>query len=484
MTAASAVRVRFSPSPTGPLHVGAARTALMNWLFARHAEGSFILRIEDTDRARSEVRHEAAILEDLAWLGLAWDEGPDIGGPRGPYRQSERVEHYREAAARLLSKGLAYPCFCDPADLEARRRRDLASGRAPRYPGTCWELSDAEVAACRDARRAEAVRLRAPAGPVSFDDLVRGTFTFQGEDLSDFVILKSDGTPSHDFAAAVDDAAMGITHVLRGEDHLSNTARQLTLYEEMGLAPPAFGHLPMVVDSDGRKLSKRESAMPIGELRHAGYPAEAVANVLALLGWSHPDRMEVLGLEELAAVFDLERVSTAAAAFDISRLDWLAAAHIRLLADERVAMHVTPLLRREAGFADLVDDPGRFGRFVAAVKDDLVRYADAVALAAGLGAAPELDEAACRDVAQAGREPVDALDGLLSACRTIGRDDAQKMLAKVKDAMTGTPPKTVMHGIRAALTGRSEGPGLADVMWVLDADECRARLAAARRCIS
>ena len=297
------MRVRFAPSPTGTLHIGSARTALYNFLFARHTGGSFVLRIDDTDAARSDAALEESIMADLRWLGLTWDEGPDVGGPSGPYRQSERLERHRTAADELLAAGLAYRCFCPEERLEELRREALAAGHTPRYDRRCLALPAEEVSHRLDAGEPAAVRFKVPAGEVVVDDLIRGPVVIGADALSDPIIVRSDGVAGYNFATVVDDLAMGITHVIRGDDHLTNTARQQLLFEALGGPVPRWAHHSMVLGPDGGKLSKRHGATAVGDYRELGYLPEAIVNYLALLGWSHGED-EVLDLDRLVREFD------------------------------------------------------------------------------------------------------------------------------------------------------------------------------------
>jgi len=332
------VRVRFAPSPTGLLHLGNARTALFNFLFARSRGGAFILRIEDTDAERSSRESEESIREDLAWLGLAWDEGPDVGGPVGPYRQSQRRPRYDQAAGALLAAGAAYACVCDPAELDARREAARREGRPYRYDGRC------RGGGGPPGDRPWALRLLVPAGEVPFHDEVYGEMRATPAQYGDPILRRSDGSPAYNFAAPVDDAAMGITHVIRGEDHLTNTAVQVVVYRGLGLTPPAFAHLPMILGSDGARLSKRHGATSVSELRRAGVLPEALRNGLALLGWSHPGGAEVLSPAELIAAFDLRRVARAAATFDPAKLAWINGQWLRGVGPARLAQEILPRL--------------------------------------------------------------------------------------------------------------------------------------------
>ena len=311
------MRLRFAPSPTGHLHVGNARTALFNWLAARHAGGTFILRVEDTDVERSTRASEEAIRADLLWMGLAWDEGVDVGGPYGPYRQSERLAVYAEHARQLIASAQAYRCFCSPERLEEERQAQLARGLPPKYGGACRAIAPEEAESRVAAGERPVIRLRVPADrEVSFDDLVRGRVTFHTDVIGDPVLVRSDGMPAYNYAVVVDDALMNVTHVVRGEDHISNTPRQVLVYEAFGWTPPRFAHLSLVMGPDHAPLSKRHGATSVAEFRAKGYLPEALVNYLALIGWSPGDGEEILPLDEMARRFELSAVSHSAGVFD------------------------------------------------------------------------------------------------------------------------------------------------------------------------
>ena len=318
------VRVRFAPSPTGHVHVGNARTALFNWLFARQKRGTMVLRIEDTDIERSEARFETQLLDDLKWLGLDWDEGPDVGGGFGPYRQSDRLSMYREHAERLVRERKAYLCFCTPEELEHERRRAQAEHRSPIYLGKCRKLDPAEAERRRAAGEPAAIRLHIPEHPIRFHDMVHGAVEFPNEVISDPIILRSNGMPVYNFVVVIDDALMKITHVIRGDDHLSNTPKQVALYEALGWPTPEFAHLSTILGADRERLSKRHGATSIANFREMGMLPEALMNYLALLGWapSGGDR-EIFSKEELLREFSLERVTPSPAVFDMEKLYWL-----------------------------------------------------------------------------------------------------------------------------------------------------------------
>src|SRR5579864_2117758 len=331
------VRVRFAPSPTGQLHIGNVRTALFNWLFARQKRGVFVLRIEDTDVERSEARYEAQLLEDLKWLGLDWDEGPDVGGPYPPYRQSDRMDIYRENAERLLREHKAYYCFCSVEELERERQHAMAEQRPPIYSGKCRGLDPAEAQRRHAAGEPAAIRLRIPERPIRFHDIVRGDLEFSNEVVSDPIIVRSSGMPVYNYVVVIDDAAMKITHVIRGDDHLSNTPMQVALYEALGLAVPEFAHLSTILGPDRERLSKRHGATSVASFRDMGVLPEALMNYLALLGWapSGGDR-EIFSRDELIKEFDLERVNAAPAVFDFTKLYWINRHYIKQSPPERI----------------------------------------------------------------------------------------------------------------------------------------------------
>ena len=352
-TTQMSVRVRFAPSPTGHLHVGNVRTALYNWLFARQKSGAFILRIEDTDLDRSEKRYEEQLMEDLRWLGLAWDEGVDVGGGHGPYRQTDRSDLYTRYADQLLSSGKAYYCFCSVEDLERDRQAQLAAGLPPHYKGTCRSIPAEEAKGRRAAGEEATLRLRIRDGVVGFDDLVFGPLQVDCEVIGDFILLRSDGSAQYNFACVVDDALMEISHVIRGEGHISNTYRQILLYEALGLPMPRFAHLSTILGKDGAKLSKRHGATSIDEFRKQGYLPEALVNYLTLLGWaSEKDGQEILAPEELIQQFSLERVNRSPAVFDPDKLNWINRNHLKKADRTRLADLALPYL----GQAGLVPD--------------------------------------------------------------------------------------------------------------------------------
>ncbi|MFN2444030.1 MAG: glutamate--tRNA ligase [Vicinamibacterales bacterium] len=462
------MRVRFAPSPTGQLHVGNARTALFNWLLARHAGGTFILRIEDTDAARSTRASEAAIVDDLRWLGLEWDEGVEKGGAHGPYRQSERLAIYRQHAEALLASRHAYYCFCSAEKLERERKAMLDAGLPPRYPGTCRDIEPANAAARVSSGEAAVVRLRVPLErDVVFDDMVRGLVSFHTDVIGDPVLVRSDGMPAYNFAVVVDDGLMEVTHVVRGEDHISNTPRQLLLYEAFGWPPPRFAHLALVMGPDHAPLSKRHGATSVREFREKGYLPAALANYLALIGWSPGEGEELLPLDELARRFDLATVAHSAGVFDEDKLAW-ANRHYLKASDASALVALTlPFLRERSMVVDPVSDLARdwLRQVIPPMAGSVDRLSeiperlhtvftfDAASALAREPIRHELDQPGARQV-------VTALGADLAASpRLTDRERFRAAAARVKEK-TGAKGGALFHPIRVVLTGETQGPEL------------------------
>ncbi|MGH2356670.1 MAG: glutamate--tRNA ligase, partial [Candidatus Limnocylindria bacterium] len=384
MTTNRPLRVRMAPSPTGPLHIGTARTSLYNFLFARHEGGTYVLRIEDTDAARSSIEFERDLIDNLHWLGIAWDEGPQVAGgenigPYAPYRQSQRMELYAAEAQRLTEAGRAYRCWCTPEELEVVRRQQEARKEAPRYNRRCLNLTDAERAAFEAEGRTSVLRFKVEPEVIRFDDLIRGEVEFDNALLGDFVIVRADGVPLYHFTVVVDDEAMQVSHVVRGEDHLSNTPKHIGLIRALGYAEPRFGHIPLILMPDRSKMSKRKAQTAINAFREQGYLPEAMVNFLAFLGWSPGTEEEIFSLDELGARFELAKVHKGGAVFDADRLDYLNGVYIRHLTHEQLALRLRPFVPREVADEDLL-------RIVPLVKERLVRLADIVELAGFLWA--------------------------------------------------------------------------------------------------
>ena len=462
------MRVRFAPSPTGHLHVGNARTALFNWLLARGQHGTFILRIEDTDRERSTRESEQAILDDLRWMGLQWDEGVGVGGPYGAYRQTERMQSYADHADRLVREGKGYYCFCSPETLEAHRKAQLAAGLPPKYAGTCRSIAAEEAARRTADGEKPVVRLKVPEGrDVTFNDVVRGEVTFHTDVIGDPVLVRSDGIPAYNFAVVIDDALMKVTHVIRGEDHISNTPRQLLLYQAFGYEPPVFAHLSLVMGPDHAPLSKRHGATSVKEFRDKGYLPEALVNYLALIGWSPGHNEELLPADELARRFRLENVAHSAGVFDEDKLAWANRHYLKLCAPDRLAILAEPYLR-ERGFitGELSVESRAWLEWVlpsmAASIDRVPQLADRVEAVFVFDASRTLANA---DIAKELREPnatavARALaEFLQTSTHLVDKETFRAAANRVKD-MTGQKGKSLFHPIRLILTGASEGPEL------------------------
>jgi glutamyl-tRNA synthetase len=371
------VRVRFAPSPTGYLHVGGARTALFNWLFARHHGGVLVLRIEDTDRLRSSEESIGGILSSMDWLGLDWDEGPGVGGDCEPYFQTQRLPFYHAVAEQLFEKGHAYHCYCTQDELQSRRKAAQASGKAPGYDRRCRHLSPDERATLAAEGRKPAARFAMPLeGETIVQDLIRGEVRFANELLDDLVIMKADGTPTYNFAVVVDDMLMKISHVIRADEHLANTPRQIRIYEALGYALPHFAHVSTILGEDGTKLSKRHGATALSDYRESGYLPEAMFNFLALLGWAYDDKTEIMSRDEIIDRFRLEKVNPSPAIFSREKLDWMNGVYIRALPEDDLATRLLPLLERSG----LEADEGTVRQLVPLIQERVKLLNDAVEL--------------------------------------------------------------------------------------------------------
>ena len=458
------MRVRFAPSPSGQLHVGNARTALFNWLLARGQGGTFILRIEDTDFERSTKESERAVIDDLRWMGLDWSEGVDVGGDKGPYRQSERLHIYRTLAQQLLDRGQAYYCFCSPEKLEVDREAALKAGRPPMYPGTCRRIPAGEARRRVSAGEPAVVRLRVPdRREVSFHDIVRGRVRFETDVIGDPVLVRSEGVPAYNFAVVVDDALMAITHVIRGEDHISNTPRQLLLYEAFGWPPPAFAHVSMVLGPDHTKLSKRHGATSVAEFRARGYLREALTNYLALIGWSPGEGQELLPLDELARRFRLEDVGHSAGVFDIEKLAWVNRHYLKKASPARLVNEAVPYLQREGWLTHATSADREFLAHVVPVAAASVDRVDEIPqrlhFLFDYSAERALSEPDIRAEASDpnARTVIQALaDELRGAPRLLDRDSFRAAAARVRER-TGQKGKALFHPVRIALTGEAAG---------------------------
>lgn len=464
-------RLRFAPSPTGSLHVGNARTALVNWLVARRTGGSLVLRIEDTDVERSAAQNEATILADLAWLGIEWDEGPDIGGPYGPYRQSERLDRYAEVADRLVASGWAYPCFETAEQLESLRREARRRGESFRFRGEHRDVSPDEARVLIEQGGA-ALRFRVPDADVRFVDQLRGETGLAAGEIGDFIVARADGSPTYNFAVVVDDHDMRIDHVVRGEDHLPNTPRQILVYAALEWQPPAFTHLPLVLGPDRSRLSKRHGATSVAEMRDRGVLPEALCNFLALLGWSPPDENEVLRPAELEAAYDVSAISPANSVFDVAKLDWLNGQHLALLAPGDLLDRVAPFLAaagielpgrgpERAWWAAAAVLVGRGGRRLTEVATWLRELA-----------CPSWDDLFAANAEVRDDEEAAAVVGAFAEASRAGELDSEDAYLdgarRVRDT-TGASGRRLFHPLRLAISGRDSGPELKQLIPLLEA---------------
>lgn len=480
----SRVRTRFAPSPTGSLHVGNVRTAVVNWLVARHYGGEFIVRIEDTDVGRNVEGAERALLVDLEWLGLDWDEGPDRAGDRGPhapYRQSERGEIYGRQARRLLEAGAAYRCFCGPATLEAARARALEEGRSPRYAGTCRALSPAAASARAGAGEPHVLRLATPdEGEIVVEDVIRGRVVFDADEIGDFVLVRSDGVPTYNFAVVVDDAEMEISHVIRGAGHLSNTPHQLLVYRALDVQPPTFAHTPTVLGPDRKKLSKRSGARPLAALREEGLHPDAVLNYLSLLGWSSPSGDEVLSRDRLIREVTLERMNAGDVVFDPEKLRWMSARHIDEMTLEELAEATRPWVAASPRRSLLGE---RYPEALAAIRSHLSAFGEVVEqLRPFAGPAEEREEGSEELDRSESAPPGEDHRGVLAAVReTLAgleawEPDALQAAVKEAGASAGARGRELYIPLRRVLTGDDHGPPLVAILRVQGRETVLARL--------
>ncbi len=475
------VRVRFAPSPTGSLHIGGVRTALYDWILARKTGGKFILRIEDTDQKRTTEDSVQSIYEGLRWLGLEWDEGPDIGGPHGPYIQSERREMYSEAIERLLESGAAYLCDCTPERLEALRERQKAAALPPGYDGRCRTRSRDELEESRKKGIPIVVRFRVPDHEsLTFHDVVRGEVTFDLSKLSDFVVLKSDGLPTYHLAHVVDDHDMQITHVLRGEEWISSTPRHVLIHRGLGIEPPAYVHLPILLGKDRSKLSKRHGAAAALEYRDAGYIPDAMFNFLSLLGWSPGDDTELMSRDEIVRRFSLERINESAAIFDAEKLEWMNGVYIRQMAPEKLADSVIPAL--EAGLPSSVSRPvdhDYVTRLIPLVRERLRRITEAPEMLDFFFVDDiEVNPAELPQKNMDAASTADALKAALNLCRSADTFEPEPLEAQFRALAEelGLKPGQLFGAIRVAVTGKRVAPPLFDTLAAIGRERCIERL--------
>jgi nondiscriminating glutamyl-tRNA synthetase len=457
------VRVRYAPSPTGHLHIGGVRTALFNYLFARHHKGQFLLRVEDTDLERNVPGAEEEMLRGFRWLGFDWDEGPDVGGPSGPYRCTERLDIYQRHLNQLKDSAQVYPCFCTPEELEAEREVAHQEGRMPRYSGKCRHLTAQEREQQLSAGLTPNWRFAIESGTeLAVDDLVRGHVTFQSDDIGDFVVVKSNGIPTYNFQVVIDDALMAITHVIRGEEHLSNTPRQLMIYKAFDYAEPKFAHLPQVLNTNRKKLSKRDpNVMPIHAYREKGFHPAAIVNFLALLGWSPVGEEEILTMEELQARFDLERVNRSGAIFDTDKLHWMAGHYIRQTDLQVLTQWVEEQLTRHGMKAPEGTDNAWLQQVVSLYQEQMVCAEDFVTLAKGFFHPETVYTEEALGVMR--EESAKAVIALYRDLALIDEDwTAETSRARFKQVQKdlGVKGRGLFMPVRAAVTGEVHGPDL------------------------
>lgn len=479
------MRVRFAPSPTGPFHIGGARSALFNWLLARKTGGKLILRIENTDLERSTKESEENIKEALRWLGMDWDEGVDVGGPHGPYHQTDRLHIYETYTQRLLEEGRAYHCYCSEEELDAERQALSNKGELPRYLGKCRQLTAEGRAQLAAEGRKPTVRFRVPEGQqITFKDLVRGTVSFESNGVGDFVIVKSDGIPVYNYAVVIDDALMEITHVIRAEEHLSNTPRQILLFEALGFALPQFGHISLILGKDRTKMSKRHGATSVEQYRNLGYLPEALVNFLALLGWAPGSEQEFFQMEELIQEFSMDRVAKNPAVFDIDKLNWLNAHYLRKAEPAKIAALALPHVQA-AGFLPLAPSQQELEQLtkITAVLQDHISYAAQLAEHVDIF----YNDNIVFESAEAGqmvREPefiqvADAFCQRLEALEAV-TVEAVKGLLKSLAKELALPGKKVYMPLRIAMTGKMHGPDLFNIIPVIGRERIIARVQGAK----
>ncbi|MFW6001451.1 MAG: glutamate--tRNA ligase [Halanaerobium sp.] len=477
------IRLRFPPSPTGKIHIGNMRTALFNWLVARQKGGELVLRIEDTDQARSTKEFEDIIIQEMEWLGLDVDEGVSIGGDYGPYRQTERIDIYEKYAEKILESGHAYKCYCSQEELEEMRKKAVANDKMPRYDGSCRNLSEEERRAYEAEGREPVLRFKMPEKEkdITVHDLIRGDVTFNSSVLDDFIIFKSDGMPTYNFAVVIDDALMKISHVIRGEDHLSNTPKQILIYRALGFELPKFAHLPLILDENKAKLKKRgEDSVYVGEFREQGYLPEALFNFMALLGWSTGSEEEILSREEIIERFAIEDVNKSGAVFDREKLNWMNGKYIRSAELDRIVELSLPFLI-ESGLIDenyaeenrewlsRVIDEARTGvDYLAQIPSEAELFLTEIEFEDSEEAAEEFSGEDVKIVFEALKEK-------LYACDELTSEAVSDIFSELKNELP-VGARTIYHPTRLAITGRGSGPEMTGVISIFGADEVASRL--------
>lgn len=470
------VRVRFAPAPTGLLHIGNARTALFNYLFARKEKGVFILRIEDTDAERSTDASIEAILQDLRWLGITWEEGPEKDGPKGPYRQSQRLSLYQQGAEELFRKGRAYKCFCSPERLESLRKEQLSKGMMPKYDGKCRSLSDREIAEMESKGLRPVLRFRVDKGMVAFEDLIHGRMNFDTTGIGDFIILRSDGMAAYNFACVIDDHSMQISHVIRGEDHLSNTPRQILLYRALGWKPPAFAHHSLILGPDRSPLSKRHGATAVSQYREEGFLPEALLNYLVLLGWVPPSGEEILPLERIIEAFSLQALSRNAPVHSRKKLEWLNSHYLRNVEQDRLVRLLYPYFGKAGIPVDQLE-PSYLTRVALLLKDNLSTLSQVEEyLGIFFDEKFFFEEETKKYLADPqNRELLQMVLRILEGLNGREPDCGPSLLARFEEK-TGRKGKSLYTVLRAGITGKAKGPELAKILPLLGKERMVRRL--------
>jgi nondiscriminating glutamyl-tRNA synthetase len=472
----STVRVRFAPAPTGLLHIGNARTALFNFLFAKRHQGTFVLRIEDTDIERSTEPSIDRIIEDLKWLGISWDEGPDRDGSNGPYRQSQRVSIYQEFANRLFQEGKSYKCFCSEERLEKLRKEQLSKGKMPRYDGRCRSLSEEEIAKMESSGLQSVLRFHVGGGPILFEDLIHEKMNFDSAGIGDFIIVRSDGMAAYNFACVLDDHLMAITHVIRGEDHLSNTPRQILLYQALSWQPPTFAHHPLILGPDRAPLSKRHGATAISQYREEGFLPEALQNYLVLLGWTPPSGEEILSLQKMVEDFSIQAVSRSAPIYNRKKLEWLNSFYIREKEEPQLSEILIPYLRKAGLRIDQMDRPW-LNQISGVLKENLVILSQVEEYLGIFFDEKFFFEEGAKTILldPRNRETLRSVLSILEDPSEITSDGQISLLAQL-EKKTKRKGKDLYAPLRAAVTGKTKGPELVKTLPLLGKERIIKRL--------
>ena len=472
----SNVRVRFAPAPTGLLHIGNARTALFNFLFAKRHQGTFVLRIEDTDLERSTDTSIDRIMEDLKWLGIFWDEGPDRDRPDGPYRQTQRLSFYREYADRLFQEGKSYKCFCSEERLEKLRKEQLSKGRMPRYDGRCRSLSVEEIAKMESSGLQPVLRFRVGTGPILFEDLIHEKMNFDSAGIGDFIIVRSGGMAAYNFACVIDDHLMHITHVIRGEDHLSNTPRQILLYQALSWQPPTFAHHPLILGPDRSPLSKRHGATAVSQYREEGFLPEALQNYLVLLGWTPPSGKETLPLERMVEEFSIQDISRSAPIYNRKKLEWLNSYYIREKEEAQLSEILIPYLQKSGIQVDQIDHQW-LNQILGVLKENLVVLSQVEEYLGIFFDEKFFFEDRAKTILQdpGNRETLHSVLNLLEDSSEIMTDEQTSLLSQLAKK-TGRKGKDLYAPLRAAVTGKTKGPELVKTLPLLGKERMIRRL--------